>query len=154
MAGALFQSWFVDFDPVRAKLDGRPPPNLAPATAALFPAHFEESSIGKKPVGWEVTTLDKTLAVLETGGRPKGGVGGITSGVPSIGAESIVGIGHFDFGKTKFVPVEFFESMKKGHVESHDVLLYKDGGRPGEYEPHIRISASERSEVSQKYKYS
>jgi type I restriction enzyme S subunit len=139
MARALFQSWFVDFDPVRAKLDGRPPVALDPATAALFPEHLEDSPLGKKPVGWEVTVLENVLAVLETGGRPKGGVGGITSGVPSIGAESIVSVGVFDFGKTKFVPVEFYEGMRKGHIESHDVLLYKDGGRPGEYEPHVSM---------------
>ncbi|MGH7995018.1 MAG: restriction endonuclease subunit S [Opitutaceae bacterium] len=139
MARALFRSWFVDFDPVRAKLDGRRPANLNAVIAALFPEHLEQSSIGKKPVGWEVTTLETTLSVLETGGRPKGGVGGITTGVPSIGAESIVGIGQFDFGKTKFVPVEFFDGMNKGHIESHDVLLYKDGGRPGEYEPHVSM---------------
>jgi type I restriction enzyme S subunit len=48
---------------------------------------LEDSPLGKKPIGWEVTALEKVLAVLETGGRPKGGVGGITSGVPSIGAE-------------------------------------------------------------------
>ena len=139
MARALFQSWFVDFDPVRAKLDGRPPAALDPATAALFPGHLEESPIGKKPVGWEITTLETALSVLEVGGRPKGGVGGITSGIPSIGAESIVGVGQFDFGKTKYAPVEFYEGMKKGHIQSHDVLLYKDGGRPGEYEPHVSM---------------
>lgn len=139
MARALFQSWFVDFDPVRAKLDGRPPAALDPATAALFPEHLEDSPLGKKPIGWEVTVLENVLAVLETGGRPKGGVGGITNGVPSIGAESIVSVGVFDFGKTKFVPVAFYEGMRKGHIESHDVLLYKDGGRPGEYEPHVSM---------------
>ena len=138
MARAIFQSWFVDFDPVRAKLDGRQPPGMG-AVPVHFPEHFVESSLGKIPDGWEVTTLTNTLSVLETGGRPKGGVGGITGGVPSIGAESIVSIGQFDFGKTKFVPTEFFEGMKKGHVQSHDVLLYKDGGRPGEYEPHVSM---------------
>lgn len=61
------------------------------------------------------------------------------SGVPSIGAESIVSVGVFDFGKTKYVPIEFYERMKKGRIESHDVLLYKDGGRPGEYEPHVSM---------------
>jgi type I restriction enzyme S subunit len=139
MAQALFQSWFVDFDPVRAKLDGRKPVGMDEATAALFPEHLENSPIGKKPVGWEVTVLENVLAVLETGGRPKGGVGGIKSGIPSIGAESIINVGVFDFSKTKFVPVEFYEGMKKGHIESHDVLLYKDGGRPGEYEPHVSM---------------
>jgi type I restriction enzyme S subunit len=139
MAQALFQSWFVDFEPVRAKLDSRQPPGLDPATTALFPQHLEESNFGKKPVGWEITSLETGLSVLETGGRPKGGVGGITEGIPSIGAESIVSIGRFDFGKTKFVPVDFYEGMRRGRVESRDVLLYKDGGRPGEYEPHVSM---------------
>ena len=49
MARALFQSWFVDFDPVRAKLDGRPPAGLDPATAALFPAHFQDSDARPHP---------------------------------------------------------------------------------------------------------
>ena len=48
-------------------------------------------------------------------------------------------MGVFDFGKTKFVPVEFYQGMRKGHIADHDVLLYKDGGRPGEYEPHISM---------------
>ena len=57
MAQALFQSWFVDFDPVRAKLDGRPPAALDPATAALFPEHLEDSKLGHIPKGWEVKTV-------------------------------------------------------------------------------------------------
>jgi type I restriction enzyme S subunit len=57
MARALFQSWFVDFDPVRAKLDGRPPAALDPATAALFPASFQDSEAGHIPKGWTVGTL-------------------------------------------------------------------------------------------------
>jgi type I restriction enzyme S subunit len=49
MARALFQSWFVDFDPVRAKLEGRPPAALDPATAALFPDSFQDSPLGPIP---------------------------------------------------------------------------------------------------------
>jgi type I restriction enzyme S subunit len=64
MARALFQSWFVDFDPVRAKLDGRPPAALDPATAALFPEHLEETALGHTPKGWEVRSLDKTAHYL------------------------------------------------------------------------------------------
>jgi type I restriction enzyme S subunit len=64
MARALFQSWFVDFDPVRAKLDGRPPAALDPATAALFPEHLEETALGHTPIGWEVRSLDKTAHYL------------------------------------------------------------------------------------------
>lgn len=54
MARTLFKSWFVDFDPVRAKLDGRLPAGMDAATAALFPDAFEESALGLIPKGWEV----------------------------------------------------------------------------------------------------
>ena len=64
MARALFQSWFVDFDPVRAKPVGRNPAVLDAATAALFPAHFQESPLGHIPQGWEVRSLDQVAAYL------------------------------------------------------------------------------------------
>jgi type I restriction enzyme S subunit len=64
MARALFQSWFVDFDPVRAKLDGREPVGLDPDTAALFPEHLEETALGHTPQGWEVSSLDKIAEYL------------------------------------------------------------------------------------------
>lgn len=57
LARALFQSWFVDFDPVRAKLDGRQPTGMDPATAALFPEHLEDSKLGPIPKGWQARTL-------------------------------------------------------------------------------------------------
>ena len=57
MARALFQSWFVDFDPVRAKLDGRQPTGLDSATAALFPEHLEDSPLGHIPKGWKAGTV-------------------------------------------------------------------------------------------------
>ena len=57
MARALFQSWFVDFDPVRAKLDARPPAGLGPATANLFPNEFEDSELGHIPKGWRAGTV-------------------------------------------------------------------------------------------------
>ncbi len=64
MARALFQSWFVDFDPVRAKLDGRQPPNLAPATAALFPDSFQDSELGHIPKGWTVEPVGEVVACV------------------------------------------------------------------------------------------
>ncbi len=64
MARALFQSWFVDFDPVRAKLDGRKPLGLDEAMAALFPKRLEETPLGHTPQGWEVRSLDKTAHYL------------------------------------------------------------------------------------------
>ncbi len=63
MARALFQSWFVDFDPVRAKLDGRQPAGLDAATAALFPSHFEHGEDGMLPVGWRSVAIEKLCAI-------------------------------------------------------------------------------------------
>jgi type I restriction enzyme S subunit len=54
IAQALFKSWFVDFDPVRAKLEGRAPEGMDEATARLFPDSFEESELGLVPRGWRV----------------------------------------------------------------------------------------------------
>jgi type I restriction enzyme S subunit len=70
MARALFQSWFVDFDPVRAKLDGRPPAALDPATAALFPDSFQDSEAGRIPKGWEVRTLSDLTSLITKGTTP------------------------------------------------------------------------------------
>lgn len=63
MARALFQSWFVDFDPVRAKLDGRQPPHLDPTTASLFPDSFEDSPLGPIPKGWAAQPLPDAIEV-------------------------------------------------------------------------------------------
>jgi type I restriction enzyme S subunit len=105
----------------------------------LFKSWFASSTQAALPKGWRLGKLGELLSVIETGGRPRGGVSDINEGVPSVGAESIVGIGHFDYAKTKFVPREFFQAMNKGHVQDSDVLLYKDGGRPGEFEPHVTM---------------
>ena len=56
-AHAIFKSWFVDFDPVKAKLEGRKPPCMDTETAELFPSAFQDSSLGKIPKGWKVGTL-------------------------------------------------------------------------------------------------
>lgn len=63
MARALFQSWFVDFDPVRAKLDGRQPVGLDEASAALFPATFQDSELGPIPHGWTAQRLRDAIEV-------------------------------------------------------------------------------------------
>jgi len=57
IAQALFKSWFVDFDPVRAKQEGREPEGMDADTAALFPDSFEESELGLVPKGWKVGVL-------------------------------------------------------------------------------------------------
>ncbi len=61
MARALFKSWFVDFDPVRAKAEGRQPYGMDAATAALFPDSFVDSELGMIPKGWIARPLGEVL---------------------------------------------------------------------------------------------
>lgn len=64
IAQALFKSWFVDFDPVRAKAEGLEPEGIDAATAALFPDSFVESELGLVPRGWMVRSLDSIANYL------------------------------------------------------------------------------------------
>ncbi len=191
IAKTIFQSWFVDFEPVKAKehvrnlggneeqinraaqaviagaedlqqitnatelrtLDQRlidvlreklrhqstAQFNQLANTSRQFPDQLVESNSQMIPSGWRTTHLGEQLDVLETGSRPKGGVKGITEGVPSVGAENILGIGRYEYGKEKFVSEEFFGRLKRGVVKSGDVLLYKDGGKPGDFRPRVSM---------------
>ncbi|WP_339907201.1 restriction endonuclease subunit S [Symmachiella dynata] len=64
LARALFKSWFVDFDPVRAKMDGRPSEGMDAETAALFPDGFEDSELGPVPRGWRVCKISEIGRVV------------------------------------------------------------------------------------------
>lgn len=69
MARALFKSWFVDFDPVRAKMEGRwkrgqTLPGLPADLYDLFPGRFVDSELGEIPEGWEVKTIGDLTEVL------------------------------------------------------------------------------------------
>ena len=64
IAQALFKSWFVDFDPVRAKMEGRTPEGMAEATAALFPDGFETSELGEVPRGWRVMPVGDAIEAV------------------------------------------------------------------------------------------
>lgn len=119
-AQALYKSWFVDFEPFK---DGK----------------FVESELGMIP------EILKTLKIcdidhnIESGRRPKGGIVDVVDGVPSIGAENIKGLGYYDFSKTKYVSRNFAASLKKGRVKGYELLIYKDGGKPGYFIPNFSI---------------
>lgn len=70
MARALFKSWFVDFDPVRAKAEGRDP-GLPKPLADLFPARLVDSELGEIPEGWNVRCVDDEFD-LTMGQSPPG----------------------------------------------------------------------------------
>ncbi len=64
LARAIFKSWFVDFDPVRAKVDGQQPPGLDHATAALFPDGFEHQNGELVPIGWTVEPVGEVIQAV------------------------------------------------------------------------------------------
>ncbi|UPO26268.1 restriction endonuclease subunit S [Shewanella sp. JNE10-2] len=61
MAQAIFKSWFVDFDPVKAKMNGEQPEGMDAVTASLFPEKLVESELGLIPEGWEVGDLSDLM---------------------------------------------------------------------------------------------
>ncbi len=97
MARALFKSWFVDFDPVRAKAQGQTPPGMDPATAALFPSEFERSELGKIPKGWRATTLgaeaERCGGIVQTGpfGSQLHASDYVPEGIPVVMPKDITG---------------------------------------------------------------
>ena len=119
-AQALFKHWFIDFAPFK---DGK----------------FVESELGMIPEGLIYKRIEDMPHTLETGKRPAGGVKGIDNGVPSIGAENIKGLGCYDYSKTKYVIREYYDSMKKGKIHGYELLVYKDGGKPGYFIPNFAI---------------
>jgi type I restriction enzyme S subunit len=70
MAKALFKSWFVDFDPVVAKSEGRQPDGMDAETAKLFPSSFVDSDIGRVPKGWRVGTVSDLVSLSRTALSP------------------------------------------------------------------------------------
>ncbi len=82
MARALYRSWFVDFDPVWAKAEGRPPAHMDAATAALFPDGFDDAGL---PLGWQVSTIGDVARSAREGADPSY----IDPKTPYIGLEHI-----------------------------------------------------------------
>ena len=70
-ARAIFKSWFIDFDPVKAKMEGHVPPFMDTKTASLFPSAFQDSPLGRIPKGWKVTTINEDFN-LTMGQSPPG----------------------------------------------------------------------------------
>lgn len=64
-ARAIFKSWFVDFDPVRAKMEGREPSGMDAETTDLFPSAFQDSPLGKIPEGWNVERIGNLVEIVK-----------------------------------------------------------------------------------------
>ncbi|MCG3760831.1 restriction endonuclease subunit S [Vibrio cincinnatiensis] len=71
MAQAIFKSWFVDFDPVKAKMNGEQPEGMDEATASLFPEKLVESEKGLIPEEWKIGQVKELCKLVQNGGTPK-----------------------------------------------------------------------------------
>jgi type I restriction enzyme S subunit len=130
MARALFKSWFVDFDPVRAKLEGRPPAGMDAATAALFPDHFQDSELGQIPKGWEVKPVGH-IAEQSIGGQ-WGDDLPVEDLVPAI---CLRGCDMEDLRKSGFsarAPTRFIkpQALEKRAMDDCDFLIASSGAGP------------------------
>ena len=112
--------------------------NLEQQAQALFKAWFVDFEPFK-----DGKFVDSVLGIediphnIESGKRPKGGA--TLEGVPSIGAENIKGLGYYDYSKTKYIPEEYAKTIKKGKINGYELLIYKDGGKPGYFIPNFTI---------------
>lgn len=113
-AKAIFKSWFVDFDPVRAKMEGRPT-GLADDISALFPDELVDSEIGEIPKGWEICELSD-LAEVTMGQSPPGD----TYNEEELGLPFYQGSTDFGF---RFPSIRKFCSDPRRLAEIDDVLL-------------------------------
>ncbi len=123
MAWALFQSWFVDFDPVRAKKDGREPVGLDPATAALFPDSFQDSEVGNIPKGWEVAKLKDLTSKIGSGATPRGGSEVYVEEGPALIRSQNVYDYEFRWPGLARLTDKSAEELKNVEVMKNDVLL-------------------------------
>ncbi|GDY11051.1 type I restriction system specificity protein [Planctomycetia bacterium] len=130
LARAIFQSWFVDFDPVRAQRDGLPPPALSPATAALFPDSFHDSELGKIPKGWSTAVLDDVTGFLIGGDWGKEApVEDATEAVLCIRGADIPSLQSGGVGK---MPTRYLtaSSLTKRRLRDGDIVFEISGGSP------------------------
>ncbi len=104
MARALFKSWFVDFDPVRAKAAGRNP-GLPKALADLFPSRLVDSELGEVPEGWEVATLGEHFDAMK--GVSYKGSGLADSGMPLHNLNSVYEGGGYKYEGIKYYTGEY-----------------------------------------------
>jgi type I restriction enzyme S subunit len=129
MARALFKSWFVDFDPVHAKAEGRDP-GLPADIAALFPDSFEDSALGPIPTGWAVDTLNDVVDVVLGGDWGKSDEDG--NGLTPVRCIRGADIPDLQTGGTGKMPVRFLESssLEKRSLDEGSIVVEISGGSP------------------------
>jgi len=124
---ALFKSWFVDFDPVRAKAEGRNL-NLPEHLADLFEDSFEQSELGEIPSGWKVKTIESIAERVGMGpfGSSIKVETFVAEGIPVISGQHLHGFMMED-NKFNFVALKHAERLKSANVRRGDVVFTHAG---------------------------
>ena len=133
MARALFKSWFVDFDPVRAKMEGRwrpgeSLPGLPTEHYHLFPDRLVDSELGEIPEGWEVKRMEdlaERIAMGPFGSSIKVSTF-VNDGVPVISGQHLNGT-ILDDKEYRFITEEHAEKLSKANVQRGDVVFTHAG---------------------------
>ncbi|MFM8573655.1 MAG: restriction endonuclease subunit S, partial [Pirellula sp.] len=135
MARALFQSWFVDFDPVRAKLDGRQPTGMDRATADLFPDSFEESALGPIPQGWAVKTIADVTFRVTKGDTPRSeAIQACPKDdrlIPMLRVNTITENGDVLLDKAEMIPESIHLGKSRRSILEENDILYTNAGTIG-----------------------
>jgi len=128
IAQAMFKSWFVDFDPVHAKQQGRVPEGMDEATASLFPDSFEESELGLVPKGWRLTPFGELLC--HTVGGDWGGDVADEKNDTQVAIIRGTDIPDLHAGAKNRVPIRWTSQKKLASrkLEDGDIVLEVSGG--------------------------
>jgi len=108
IAQTIFKSWFIDFDPVRAKMAGEKPEGMDDATAALFPDSMVDSEMGLIPKGWRVGSLEEIVDLQ--GGYAFKSSSWTDCGVPVIKIGSVKP-GYVDLTQVSYVDTSLAEEI-------------------------------------------
>ena len=98
---------------------------------------LHETKLGLLPNCFSVKPFADIPVRVENGSRPSGGA--CETGFPSLGADCAKGLSCFDEAKTKYVPIDYANKMKRGIVTGYELLAYKDGGTPSNFIPDFSI---------------
>ena len=150
MARAIFKSWFVDFDPVRAKASGEPPESicrrlgLSPDVLALFPDSFQDSEFGEIPASWYISTLATEAkrfgGFIQTGpfGSQLHAADYVDEGVPVVMPQDLVNR-RISVERIARVTAEMAQRLSRHSVKPGDVVY----SRRGDVERHALVSERE-----------
>ncbi|EJG1483189.1 restriction endonuclease subunit S [Vibrio parahaemolyticus] len=129
MAQAIFKSWFVDFDPVKAKMNGEQPEGMDAATASLFPEKLVESELGLIPEGWDAGTVGSVTAAK--GGYAFKSKQFVDEGNPVIKIKNITSAGTVTTSDCQCVDDDIAKTASRFKLSDGDLLMAMTGATVG-----------------------